>query len=62
MIAIFAHGTFSRRKNEIQKKILETIESELMPMIPKMEIQEVLVLLDTYCLFQRYPSGEQNQN
>jgi hypothetical protein len=58
IIAIFAFGSCSHNKNENQNRILATIESELMPLIPNVRIQDVLILLNTYCLFQRYPPGK----
>lgn len=58
IIAIFAFGSSSHTKDEKQNRILSTIESELMPMIPSMRTQDILVLLNTYCLFQRFPPGK----
>lgn len=62
IIAVFAFGSSSHLKNEKQNRILTTIESELMPSIPIMKIQDILILLNTYCLFQRYPPGKGKQD
>lgn len=58
IIAIFAFGYSSHVQNENQNRILTTVESELKPIISKMRIQDVLILLNAYCLFQRYPPGK----
>ena len=57
IIAIIAFGTPNNSKNDKQYTILSTIENELMPLIPKMKIQDVLILLNSYCIFHRYPPG-----
>ena len=57
ILAIFAFGTPDNRKNDKQHTILSTIENELMPTIPKMKIQDVLILLNSYCIFHRHPPG-----
>lgn len=58
IMAVFAFGSCSHDKNEKRKSILATMESELKPTISVMRVQDVLILLNTYCLFQRYPLGE----
>jgi hypothetical protein len=55
--AIFAFGSSSHNKIENQNRVLATIESELMPLIPNMRMQDILILLNAYCLFQRFPPG-----
>lgn len=57
IIAIIAFGTPDNSKYDKQYTILSTIENELMPLIPKMKIQDVLILLNSYCIFHRYPPG-----
>ena len=58
IIAIFAFGTPNHFKNDKGHTILLTIENELMPTISKMKIQDVLILLNSYCIFHRYPPGK----
>lgn len=58
IIAIFAFGTPNHFKNDKQYTLLLTIEDELMSTILTMKIQDILILLNSYCIFHRYPPGK----